>query len=125
MIQPAGFSRLSELRKISDEMKPPAKEPTTPRTIVMRIPILCRPGIRKRAIAPTINPKTHQPMTPIKEMFMETSQRWRTSDEMARRALLRPSAASDPCCAVADEMARREPSEQPAIGSALRGGKCP
>jgi hypothetical protein len=45
MIHPAGFIQSIELPENIDEMKPPANDPMTPRTIVIKIPMCWRPGI--------------------------------------------------------------------------------
>src|SRR5688572_3779318 len=58
---PKSNSSLSAMSITSVARKPPRTEPATPRRIVQMIPIDCRPGSNRRAIAPTKRPqKTHE-----------------------------------------------------------------
>src|ERR1700752_4830357 len=50
--------------------KPPTKEPTMPSTIVAIQPIGSRPGIKKRAMTPTIAPKMIQVTIAVRSMYL-------------------------------------------------------
>jgi len=49
--------------------KPPTNEPTIPRTIVSRMPMLCLPGMTARAMRPAIRPMMIRPRM-VQSMFL-------------------------------------------------------
>src|SRR6476659_1864816 len=76
MIHPAALIAPPGGPKISHEITPPTSEPPIPNRAVASQVIDCLPGMRNRAIAPTIKPKTSQLITlQIADMLHPSTER--------------------------------------------------